>query len=90
MAPERAIVESSHALACILPSNTVESVAAAILYSSDGTLRAEISRRIPHHHHRDLVLSYLEQWRTQAPEIDSRTVIVGRSPHQQLRLANLH
>lgn len=77
MTPERAIVESAYALACSLPSSSVESVAAAVLACSDGTLRAEVNKRLPHHQHRDLVLSFIDQWRTNAPEVDPRTVAVA-------------
>jgi len=74
---EQAIVESAYALACSLPNSSVESVAAAIIACSDGTLRAEISRRIPHYHHRDLVLRFLDEWRLNSPEVDPRTVAVA-------------
>jgi phosphatidylserine/phosphatidylglycerophosphate/cardiolipin synthase-like enzyme len=77
MTPEQAIVESAYALACSLPNSSVESVAAAIIACSDGTLRAEISRRIPHYHHRDLVLRFLDEWRLNSPEVDPRTVAVA-------------
>src|SRR4051812_20527194 len=56
MTPERLIVESSYALACSLPPSTVEEVAAAIVTSSEGSLVAEISKRVPHHQHRDMAL----------------------------------
>jgi phosphatidylserine/phosphatidylglycerophosphate/cardiolipin synthase-like enzyme len=77
MTTERAIVESAYALACSLPTSSVESVAAAVLACSDGTLRAEVNRRLPHHQHRDMVLNFIEQWRTNAPEVDPRTVAVA-------------
>jgi phosphatidylserine/phosphatidylglycerophosphate/cardiolipin synthase-like enzyme len=77
MTPERVIVESAYALACSLPSSTVEAVAAAILANSEGSLRAEISKRVPHHHHRDLVLAFVDRWRIEAKEVDGRTVAVA-------------
>lgn len=64
MTPERFIVESANVLARELPNGVVESVAEAILSCSAGSLRAEISRRIAHHHHRDLALAFVDRWRT--------------------------
>jgi phosphatidylserine/phosphatidylglycerophosphate/cardiolipin synthase-like enzyme len=77
MTPERAIVESAHALACSLPSRTVESIAAAILSCSASSVRAEITRRVPHHQHRDLALAFVDHWRATAREVDARTVSVA-------------
>jgi phosphatidylserine/phosphatidylglycerophosphate/cardiolipin synthase-like enzyme len=77
MTPEQAIVESAHALACSLPSSTAESIAAAILSCSESSLRAEITRRIPHHQHRDLALAFVDHWRGEANEVDARTVGVA-------------
>jgi phosphatidylserine/phosphatidylglycerophosphate/cardiolipin synthase-like enzyme len=77
MTPERVIVESAYALACILPSNTVEAVAAAILTCSEGSMRAEISRRVAHHQHRDLAFAFVDHWRNEASELDAQTVAVA-------------
>ena len=77
MTPERVIVESAYALACSLPSSTVEAVAAAIVTSSEGTLLAEISKRVPHHQHRDMVLAFVDRWHNEAKEVDARTVAVA-------------
>jgi phosphatidylserine/phosphatidylglycerophosphate/cardiolipin synthase-like enzyme len=77
MTPERAIVESAYALACSLPSSTIESIAAAILSCSENSLRAEITRRIPHHQHRDLALALVDRWRCEAKDVDARTVGVA-------------
>jgi phosphatidylserine/phosphatidylglycerophosphate/cardiolipin synthase-like enzyme len=77
MTPERTIVESAYALACSLPSSTAESVAAAILSCSESSLRAEITKRVPHHQHRDFALAFLERWRTEAKDVDVRTVSVA-------------
>jgi phosphatidylserine/phosphatidylglycerophosphate/cardiolipin synthase-like enzyme len=77
MTPERAIVESAYALACSLPSSTAESVAAAILSCSESSLRAEITKRVPHHQHRDLALAFVDRWRCEAKEVDARTVGVA-------------
>lgn len=77
MTPERIIVESAYALACSLPGSTVETVAAAILTSSEGSLRAEISKRVPHHQHRGLALAFLDRWRLEAKDVDARTVGVA-------------
>jgi phosphatidylserine/phosphatidylglycerophosphate/cardiolipin synthase-like enzyme len=77
MTPERTIVESSYALACSLPGSTAESVAAAILACSESSLRAEITKRVPHHHHRDLALAFVDRWRSEAKDVDARTVSVA-------------
>ncbi len=76
MTPERVIVESAYALACSLPSSTVEAVAAAISTSPD-SLRAEISKKVPHHQHRDMALAFVDRWRSEANEVDGRTVAVA-------------
>lgn len=77
MTPERVIVESAYSLACCLPSNTAEAVAAAILTCSEGALRAEIAKRVPHHQHRDLAIAFVDRWRNEAADVDARTVAVG-------------
>ena len=77
MTPERVIVESAYALACSLPSNTVEAVATAILTCSEGSLRAEISKRVAHHQHRDLALAFVDRWKNEVTELDARTVAVA-------------
>lgn len=77
MTPERVIVESAYALAHSLPGSTVEAVAAAILTSSKGSLLPEISKRVPHHQHRDMVLAFVDRWRKEAIDVDGRTVAVA-------------
>lgn len=77
MTQERVIVESAYSLACSLPSSTVEALAAAILTCSDGSLRAEITKRVPHHHHRDMALAFVDRWRSEVNDIDARTVAVA-------------
>lgn len=77
MTPERTIVESAYALASSLPNGTAEAVAAAILSSPEATLRAEITKRVPHHQHRDLALAFLDRWRGEAKEVSAQTVGVA-------------
>ncbi len=77
MTPERIIVESVYALACSLPSSTVEAVAAAILKSSELSLRAEISKQVAHHQHRDMALAFIARWKNEAKEVDGRAVAVA-------------
>jgi len=77
MTPERAIVESAYALACSLPSSTAEMVAVAILSCSESSLRAEITRRVPHHQHREAALAFVDRWQLEAKEVDARTVGVA-------------
>jgi phosphatidylserine/phosphatidylglycerophosphate/cardiolipin synthase-like enzyme len=77
MSPEQLIVESAYALACSLPTKTLEAAAAAILTCSEASLRAEITRRVAHHQHRDLALSFVDRWRSEANDVDARTVAVA-------------
>lgn len=77
MTPERIIVESAFTLACGLPRSTVEAVAATITTSSEASLRAEIAKRVPHHHHRDMAFAFLDRWRNEAGDVDRRTVAVA-------------
>jgi hypothetical protein len=77
MTPERVIVDSAYTLACTLPSSTVEALAAAILTTPPGSLRAEISKRVAHHQHRDLALAFVDRWRGEANGVDARTVAVA-------------
>ena len=77
MKPERVIAESAFALASSLPALVAEAVADAILTSPPASLRAEISKRVPHHHHRDLALGFVERWQAQLPTIDSRAVAIA-------------
>jgi phosphatidylserine/phosphatidylglycerophosphate/cardiolipin synthase-like enzyme len=77
MSPERIVVESAYALACSLPASTVESVAAAILQCPESSLRAEITKSVPHHQHRDLALAFVDRWRREAKAVDARTVSVA-------------
>jgi phosphatidylserine/phosphatidylglycerophosphate/cardiolipin synthase-like enzyme len=77
MTPERVIVESAYSLACSLPSSTIEALAAAILTSTERSLRAEISKRVPHHQHRDMALAFVDRWQSDANDVDGRTVAVA-------------
>lgn len=77
MTQERFIVESAYALVCSLPLATIEAIATAILTCSAESLRAEISKRVAHHQHRDLALAFVDRWRNEAPEIERQTVAVA-------------
>jgi phosphatidylserine/phosphatidylglycerophosphate/cardiolipin synthase-like enzyme len=74
MHSHRVIVDAATALASSLPSSTAESVAAAILTSGTVSLRAEIAKRVPHHHHRDLALAFIERWQTEASDLHAQVV----------------
>ena len=71
------IVEAATTLASSLPSSTVEAVAAAILTSSDASLKAEIAQRVAHHHHRDQALDFVDCWRSNASDLDASVVAVA-------------
>lgn len=77
MTPERMIVESAYALACTLPSSTVDALAAAILTIPISSLRAEIVKQVPHHQNRELALAFVDRWRSEVKVIDARTVAVA-------------
>lgn len=77
MNPHRVIVEAATALAGSLPASTVETVAAAILTSSTPSLNAEIAKRVPHHHHRDRALAFVDCWRTEATDLDANVVAIA-------------
>lgn len=77
MNSHRIIVEAATALASSLPTSTVEAVAGAILTSGTSNLKAEIAKRVPHHHHRDRALAFLDYWRTEASGLDASVVSVA-------------
>lgn len=77
MNSHRVIVEAATALANSLPTTTVETVAAAILTSGAPSLKAEIAKRVPHHHHRDRALAFVDCWRTEAADLDANVVAVA-------------
>ena len=77
MTPERFIVETANVLARDLPTSTVDAVADAILTCSSGSVRAEISKRVAHHHHRNLAIAFVDRWRNEYGELDGRTVAVA-------------
>src|SRR5436190_4843609 len=74
MTPERVIVEAAWSLVCKLPASTAEAIAHAIQTCADGSLHAEIAKRVPHHQHRDLALAFIDRWKKDAGAIDNRAV----------------
>ena len=77
MTPERIIVESAYMLACSLPRELIESVAIAILNSPESHLRAEITKRVAHHHYREMVFTFLDRWQNEAKGVEAKTVAVA-------------
>lgn len=77
MQSHRAIIEAAHELASSLPGSTADAVADAILTTELGNLRAEIAKRVPHHHHRDLSLKFVDLWCQQAGDLDAQVVAVA-------------
>lgn len=77
MNSHRVIVEAATALASGLPTSTVEVVAGAILASGTASLKAEIAKRVPHHHHRDRALAFVDCWRTEAADLNAAVVAVA-------------
>ena len=74
MTPERFMIKAAFALANRLPSQTVEAVADAILTHSHSSLQAEISKRVPHHQHRDLALAFVTCWKNEASGLGAQAV----------------
>ena len=74
MNSHRVIVEAVNALAKSLPTSTTESVAAAILNTSTANLNAEIAKRVPQHHRRDMIMSFLNQWQTEASDLGAEAI----------------
>lgn len=77
MNSHRIIVEAATALASGLPTSTVETVAAAILTSSSTSLKAEIARRVAHHHHRDRAMSFVDCWQADAADLDKNVIAIA-------------
>ncbi|NLS97576.1 MAG: hypothetical protein GXX96_36010 [Planctomycetaceae bacterium] len=77
MESHRTIIEAAHELASSLPGSTAEAVADAILTTGVAGLRAEIAKRVPHHHHRDLALKFVDMWRAEAADLDAQVVAVA-------------
>lgn len=77
MNSNRIIVEAATALASSLPTSTVETVAAAIQSTRITGLKAEITKRIPHHQHRDQALSFIDLWRNQVEDLDASVVSIA-------------
>ena len=77
MTPEQRIIDEALELAARLPAAVTEDVADAIRTNSAGQLRAEITRRVAHHHYRDLALDFIDRWLTEAPAVDHQLVAVA-------------
>ncbi len=77
MSSHRKIAELATDLASRLPTCTVESVAEAIATSDPASLRAEIAKRVPHHHHRGQALTFVDKWQTMSPNLDANVVAVA-------------
>jgi len=77
MNSHRVIVEAVTALASSLPTSTAESVAAAILTTSTSSLKAEIAKRVPQHHRRDIVFAFVDRWQEEASDLDAQVVGVA-------------
>ncbi len=77
MDSHRIIVEAATTLASNLPKSTVETVAAAILTSSQIGLNAEIAKRVAHHDHRYQAMAFVECWRKEATGLHANVVAVA-------------
>ena len=62
MKPEQLIVEQAYWLALSVPQETIESAISVILNAQESRLQSEIFTRIPHHQHREMLLSFIESW----------------------------
>jgi phosphatidylserine/phosphatidylglycerophosphate/cardiolipin synthase-like enzyme len=77
MNSHRVIVEAATALASSLPTSTVETVGSVILTTSQSSLKAEIAKRVPHHHHRDRALAFVDCWQVEAADLDADVVAIA-------------
>ena len=77
MNSHRVIVEAATSLASSLPTSTAESVAEAILSSGTSSLKAEIAKRVPQHHRRDMILAFVDRWQDKASDLDAQVVGVA-------------
>lgn len=77
MSSYRVIAEAATALASGLPTSTAEAVAGAILTSSTSSLTAEIAQRVPHHHHRNRALAFVDCWWSEAADLDANVVAIA-------------
>lgn len=77
MHSHRKLVEAATVLASSLPTSTLETVADAILTSSTSSIKAEIAKRVPHHHHRDRALAFVDSWQNDVADVDANLVAVA-------------
>lgn len=77
MTPERQLVEAAYDFASRLPQQTVDVVAEALAQMPWETLQAELTRRVPHHHHRDLSLQFVARWKSAFPHLSGQTVAIA-------------
>ncbi len=60
-----------------LPATTALSIAEAILTIAPAVLRADIAKRVPHHHHRELALAFVDLWQREASDLSAYVVAVA-------------
>lgn len=77
MNPSQTIIEGSLKLATKLPGDVVEQLAQVISTHHPSDVRSRIADGIPHPHYRSLCLGFLEDWRTQAPDISASEVAIS-------------
>lgn len=77
MKPEQLIVEQAYWLALSVPQETIESAISVILNAQESRLQSEIFTRIPHHQHREMLLSFIERWKSDAKEIEANSVAIA-------------
>lgn len=77
MGPHRTIINAATKLVEHLPATTAMSVAEAILKDDPTVLRAEIAKRVPHHHHRELAFAFVDLWQREAGDLGAYVVAVA-------------
>lgn len=77
MHPAQAIAERSVRMAQTLPTTIVEKLADVLIACKPENLISEITRQFPHHHQRNVAKLFVEQWRVEAPEVDSSMVAMA-------------
>jgi phosphatidylserine/phosphatidylglycerophosphate/cardiolipin synthase-like enzyme len=77
MSPSQTIIDAALKLATGVPGDVVEQLAQVISEHHPFETRSRIADGIPHPHYRSLCLGFLEDWRTQAPDISASEVAIA-------------
>jgi len=71
----RIISEAAIVLASKLPVSTVEAIADVV--AAGFNIKSEITKRVAHHQHRDLALSFIDTWKADASKLDGQVIAIA-------------